>query len=75
MEFVDLLKTVKALTDVLPPLSDLASSNLSQLKPLWVKEENPLDIMTIYDKKPELIDDVSDLLSKIIAADNGGDPG
>jgi hypothetical protein len=66
MELTDLLKAVKLLTNVLPTLSNIASVNMNISKPVWNEDKDPLDFMTLYDKHPELIDDVSDLLGKII---------
>ena len=37
-------------------------------------KETPLDFMSIYDKHPELIDDVNDLLGKIINAETNVPP-
>ncbi len=74
MELTDFYKALKLLTNILPSLSDIASANLSQSKPLWQEEETPLDFMTIYDKHPELVDDVNDLLGKIINAETNDAP-
>jgi hypothetical protein len=70
MDYTKLLKALRLFTNVLPSLSNFASDNLRISKPAWHQENNPLDLLTIYDKHPELLDDVYGLIDKINAVED-----
>jgi hypothetical protein len=65
LEYTEMLKTIKLWIEVVPPLSDFASAMLDINKSSFIQNENPMHLMNIYDKHPELLDDVYNLIEKI----------
>ncbi len=65
MKLPELLKLIKSIDNVLPSLSENAASNLNLIKKEKEEPGNSLELGKIMQRRPELISDVTDLLSKI----------